>query len=274
MTSKNDPNNPVFLWSDQAPGSQGESPEDKPHLISYLVESATPAPAVIIFPGGGYAHRADHEGKPVAAWLNSLGISALVLNYRVAPYRHPCPLQDAQRAVRLARSRATDWGVDPQRLGVLGFSAGGHLAATLSTHFDQGVKTASDPVDRQSCRPDFAVLCYPVITLLGDHRHAGSMRNLLGESPNEATVRDLSAESQVSFDTPPTFLWHTADDAGVPVENSLLYASALRRHEVPFALHIFPHGRHGLGLATGDPEVEAWTGLCGQWLARQIRLKH
>jgi acetyl esterase/lipase len=189
----------------------------------------------------------------------------------VAPDRHPVPLDDARRALRTVRHRAAEWGVRPDRVGVLGFSAGGHLAASLSTHWDRGREESADAVERESCRPDAAVLCYPVISLL-QYAHLGSMRNLLGDSPALAQRRELSAELHVTAETPPTFLWHTGADAGVPVENSLLYATALAQHGVPFALHVFPYGPHGMGLADGaagrasDPQAVAWTRLCAGWL--------
>ena len=235
-----------------------------PYLEPYLAPGASSA--VIVFPGGAYAIRAAHEGEPIARWLNSIGVSAFVLQYRVAPHRHPAPLSDAQRAVRLVRLHAKDWGIRPDRIGVLGFSAGGHLAATISTHWDRGDAAARDPVERESCRPDAAILCYPVISLTAPYAHQGSRNNLLGPEPPEELCRDLSNETRVNAETPPAFLWHTADDAGVPVEHSIDYALALRRHGVPFALHVFPHGRHGLGLAAEAPDVAKWTELCADWL--------
>ena len=258
---------PIDLWSEATPGlAAGDRP---PHLEPYLLSGARGGSraAIVVLPGGGYGGRAPHEGEPIARWLNSLGIASFVLHYRVAPYRHPYPLLDAQRAVRLVRHKAGEWGIDPHRIGVLGFSAGGHLAATLSTHFDAGDPNATDPVERQSCRPDLAILCYPVITFAAPYTHQGSVNNLLGPEPDPDLVQSLSLETRVTAETPPVFLWHTADDAAVPVENSLLFASALSRHKVPFALHIFPHGRHGLGLAEGDPEVGQWTNECAAWLA-------
>jgi acetyl esterase/lipase len=249
------------LWPDQRP-----SPDDvAPRLTPFLLDGLEMTGAVIVCPGGGYARRAPHEGEPVARWLNTLGIAAFVLDYRVAPHRHPTPLGDAQRAIRLVRSRAVDWRIRHDRIAILGFSAGGHLASSAGTHFDAGTPQAADLVERQSCRPDALVLCYPVITF-GEHRHEGSMTNLLGPDPDAELRSFMSSELQVTADTPPTFIWHTGDDAAVPVENALLFASALRRHGVPFALHVFPHGRHGLGLASDDPVVGAWTGLCGRWL--------
>lgn len=253
---------PLPLWPHGATPSEGEIP----HLTPFLVGADEPTGAVIVCPGGGYRGRAAHEGAPVARWLNSLGIVAFVLDYRVAPSHHPIPLADAQRAIRTVRHNAATWHVRPDRVGILGFSAGGHLAATAGTHFDAGDARATDPIERQSSRPDALVLCYAVISF-GEFRHDGSMVNLLGPEPPEHLRRLLSNELHVTADTPPTFLWHTGDDAGVPVENALLFANALRRNSVPFALHIYPHGRHGLGLAPDDPIVRTWSALCGQWLA-------
>lgn len=251
----------LYLHPDLPADDQGF----RPHLVPVLHRDATLRPLVIVCPGGGYGHRANHEGVEVARWLHELGLHAAVLHYRVKPHRHPAPLHDAQRAIRLVRHHATTWRVDPARILILGFSAGGHLAASATTIHDGGDPGASDPVARQSCRPDGAILCYPVITL-GEHRHDGSRRNLLGDTPDPALVESLSLETRVDARTPPCFLWHTADDGAVPVQNSLLFASALARHRVPHALHVFAHGRHGLGLAQDHPEARAWTGLCATWL--------
>lgn len=257
------------LWPDGAPGALGDEAVDRPKITVYLApkDKATGA-AVVICPGGGYrVVAADHEGKQVAEWLNSLGVSAFVLQYRLGErYRHPAPLQDAQRAIRMVRSRAKEWGVLPGRVGILGFSAGGHLASTAATHFDDGQPGAADPVERESSRPDFAVLCYPVISLYDPPAHSGSRRNLLGEPADSALVELLSSERQVTPRTPPTFLWSTADDTAVPVENSILFFQALRRAGVGAALHVFPHGKHGLGLAPGDPVVSQWPALCARWM--------
>jgi len=258
-----------LLWPDGAPGAVGTDPVDKPKITVYRApaDRATGA-AVVVCPGGGYrVVAADHEGKQIAEWLNSLGVSAFVLQYRLGErYRHPAPLQDAQRAIRMVRSRAKEWGVDPKRVGILGFSAGGHLASTAATHFDDGRPDAADPVEREGSRPDFAVLCYAVISLVDPVAHAGSRRFLLGDPAPPALVEDLSNEKRVSARTPPTFLWHTADDASVPVENSLQFFEALHRAGVPAELHVFPHGRHGLGLAPGDPAVSQWARLCATWM--------
>lgn len=255
----------IPLWPDGAPGLNEASPAFNPTITPCACATGHRAGAVIICPGGGYAGRAPHEGEPVARWLNSLGIHAFVCDYRVAPYRHPYPSLDAKRAVRWIRAHAAKYDVDPAHIGLLGFSAGGHLVATVGTQFDAGDPTAADPIDRLSCRPDALVLCYPVVSF-GPYRHDGSMRNLLGDDPEPELVTALSNELQVTADTPPTFLWHTADDAGVPVENSLLFAQALSAHKVPYELHVFQSGRHGLGLADEDPHVASWSRLCGEWL--------
>jgi len=258
----------IPLWENGAPGAKGESPGDQPGLRYYPApEDRTTGALMVVCPGGGYRHLAPHEGHEVALWLNQLGISAVVLQYRLGPtYQHPAMLQDVQRAVRLVRSRAVDWKIDARRIGIMGFSAGGHLASTAATWFDDGDSTAEDPVERMSSRPDLAVLCYPVITMHAPTGHAGSRRHLLGENPTPELIDRLSSERQVSGRTPPTFLFHTADDAAVPVENSLLFAAALRRVNVPYELHIYESGRHGVGLAQDHPTLGSWPGLLASWL--------
>jgi acetyl esterase/lipase len=259
----------VLLWPGGAPGALGHEAVDKPKITIYRADAARAnGTAVVVCPGGGYSVLAsDHEGKQVALWLNSLGVSAFVLQYRLGPrYHHPAPLLDAQRAIRTVRSRAAEWGVDPARIGILGFSAGGHLASTAETHFDAGAPGAADPVERVSSRPDFAVLAYPVISLYDPVAHAGSRRYLLGDTPDPKLVELLSNERQVTPQTPPTFLFHTADDPGVPVENSLLFFEALRKAGVPAELHVFAHGRHGVGLAPDDPALSQWPKLCALWM--------
>jgi acetyl esterase/lipase len=224
---------------------------------------------MVVCPGGGYGGLASHEGHDYALWLNQSGIAAFVLKYRLgsAGYRHPRMLEDAARAVRLVRARAGEWQVDRKRVGIMGSSAGGHLASTLLTHFDAGDANAADAVDRESSRPDLGILCYPVITM-GEYTHQGSKRNLLGENPSRELVWFLSNELQVTPKTPPTFLWHTVEDAAVPVENSLQFATALRKASVPFALHVYEKGRHGLGLADKEPFENAhpWAKDCLFWL--------
>ncbi|TXK85511.1 alpha/beta hydrolase [Paenibacillus sp. N3.4] len=260
--------NTIELWPEAARESEGSANAGCPSLSLYPVSGEGLRAAVIVCPGGGYGNRAYHEGEPVAQWLNGLGISAFVLNYRVAPYKHPTPLQDAQRAIRMVRHHAEEWGIDSNRVGILGFSAGGHLASTAGTHYDAGNTQAEDPIEKQSSRPNLMVLCYPVITF-GEFTHVGSKHNLLGETPEEALVASLSNETQVTSDTPPTFLWHTADDPAVAVENSLLFAGALSRHKIPFDLHVFESGVHGIGLAENHPEASLWPELCARWLKKQ-----
>jgi len=258
-----------LLWPDGAPGAVGNEDADKPSLTIWLppADKANGA-AVVICPGGGYGGLAvGHEGKDVAAWLNSLGVAGFMLQYRHAPrYRHPAPLQDAQRAIRTARARAEEWKIDPKRIGILGFSAGGHLASTAGTHFDDGNAEAKDPIDRVSCRPDFMVLVYPVISFTTKYTHAGSKNNLLGKNPDAKLVESLSNETQVTAKTPPTFLIHAGGDTGVPSENSVLFYMALRGAGVPAELHIYEKGGHGFGLAPGDPILSTWPSRCAEWM--------
>ena len=258
---------PQPLWPDGAPGALGDLAEDVPTLTAYLPEpEAAAATAIVVCPGGGYQGHADHEGEPIARWLNSVGITAFVLKYRLGPkYHHPCQLEDAARAIRTVRARAAEWGVDPDRIGILGFSAGGHLASTAGTHFDAGDPDATDPIDRVSSRPDLMVLIYPVISF-EEFGHIGSRDNLLGEDPDPELVRLLSNHRQVTADTPPAFLVHTDADTGVPCENSLLFALALREAGVPVELHLFEPGEHGFGLGGGHPALSLWPKLCEEWL--------
>lgn len=258
----------IELWPEGAPLAMGNGVEDRPALTPYLVEGEKePLPAVLVLPGGGFTNRAAHEGEPIAKWLNTLGISAFVVDYRVAPYRYPAMLGDVQRAVRYVRHRAAEWNVDPRRLGVIGFSAGGHLATGVGTHYDEGNPEAADPVERLSSRPDFMVLGYPLITM-GEYGSDRSRRTLLGDTPSQENIGLLSHELQVTSGTPPAFIWHTADDGSVPVENSLIFAGSLSRCKVPFELHCYQSGIHGLGLAANHPEVGTWTGLCARWMRR------
>lgn len=259
---------PMPLWQAGAPGAKGTEPEDVPTISVYLppVGQANGA-AIVICPGGAYAQLADHEGHSIALWLNRIGVTAIVLKYRLGPrYGFPAPMQDAARAIRTVRARAKEWALDPGRIGIWGSSAGGHLAATLATHFDAGDPNATDPIDRFSSRPDIAVLAYPVISMLDGITHAGSRRNLLGATPSPELVKLLSNETQVTARTPPTFLFHTADDNVVPVANSVLFAEALRRAGVPYELHVFEHGPHGVGLAQDNPALAAWPNLVESWL--------
>ncbi|HUI55039.1 MAG TPA: alpha/beta hydrolase [Bryobacteraceae bacterium] len=260
--------NSELLWPAGAPGALGNQPEDRPSITPFVPAiSARAATAVIVCPGGGYEHLAvDKEGYQVARWLNSLGVVAFVLQYRLGPrYHHPIELGDAQRAIRLVRSRAAEFGVAPDRIGIMGFSAGGHLASTAGTHFDAGDRQAADPIDRASSRPDFLVLCYPVISFTS-YVHRGSMLNLLGSNPDSKLVQLLSNELQVAAQTPPTFLFHTTADTTVPVENSVMFYTALRKAGVPAEMHIYESGPHGVGLAQSDTALASWPGLLANWL--------
>ena len=259
---------PIPLWTGDAPGALGKEDKDIPTLTPYLPERPSGA-AVVVCPGGGYGGLAPHEGPDYANWLIQNGISAFVLKYRLGShgYRHPVMLQDAARAVRLVRARAAEWKIDPTRVAIMGSSAGGHLASTLLTHFDSGKSDASDPIEQQSSRPTLGILCYPVITM-GSNTHQGSKNNLLGKSPDSELVKSLSNETQVTSNTPPCFIWHTWEDKAVKVENSLAFAAALQRAEVPFDLHVYERGRHGIGLADKAPfkNVHPWAQDLLFWL--------
>lgn len=259
----------VLLWPDGAPGAMGNEDADIPTLTIYRPDPAMATGAsVVVCPGGGYAMLAkDHEGEQVAAWLTSRGVAAFVLTYRHGPrYNHPAPLQDAQRAIRYVRAHAQNLNLDPAQIGIWGFSAGGHLAATAGTHFDVGDEQAEDPLHRVSSRPDFLILSYPVITMTEPFVHEGSRRHLLGEEPDPVLMDLLSNEKQVTADTPPTFLFHTDADKPVPAENSIAFYLALREHGVPAELHIYEQGQHGVGLAPGDPILSTWTYRLADWM--------
>ena len=258
---------PIVLWENGAPGAIGKEPADIPTLTPYLPKEKATGAAIIVCPGGGYSRLSDvKEGSAVAEWLNTLGITAFVLKYRLGQrYPHPAPLQDAARALRTVRARAKEWNLDANRIGILGFSAGGHLASTLGTHFEAGKPDSADLIERFSSKPDLMVLIYPVITM-GELTHAGSKKNLLGANPSPEMVKLLSNETQVTKDTPPTFLVHTLADTGVPVENSLMFVSALRKASVPFEFHLYERGPHGFGLAPNDPILASWKERCADWL--------
>ena len=258
------------LWSKTAPGALGKEAQDAPTVQVFLPPAGAPktATGVVILPGGGYWTVAiDHEGYAVARFLNTLGVAAFVVNYRHSPrYQHPAPITDAQRALRLVRSRAQQYNLSPDRIGVMGFSAGGHLAATASTRFDPGNPAAPDSVDRVSSRPDFTILGYPVISFVSSFSHTGSAEGLLGKNPNPQMLEDLSAEKRVSILTPPAFLFHTSEDNGVPAENSIAYYHALRVFRIPAELHIYEKGKHGVGLAPNDPVLSSWSQRLADWL--------
>jgi acetyl esterase/lipase len=266
----------VLLWPGGAPGALGQDDRDKPALTVYMPSNTTgPMTAVIIAPGGSYARLAmNHEGRQPANYFNALGIAAFVLHYRLGPqYHHPIELGDAQRAIRLVRARAAEWHIAPDRIGILGFSAGGHLASSASTHFDAGKPDAADAIDRVSSRPDFAVLGYPVISLIEPFTHQGSKRNLLGDHPDDALARSLSSETQVTERTPPTFIYHTNADSVVPVENAVAYFLALRKAGVPAEMHVFKDGAHGSGLGGQNAALAEWPRLLTNWLRGSGLLK-
>lgn len=258
---------PELLWPEGAPGAQGTEDIDKPTLTPFVVpQGRGTGTAVIVCPGGGYAHLSmDKEGTDIARWLNSIGVTAFVLKYRLGPkYHHPIELGDAQRAIRTVRTKAAEYRVMPDRIGIMGFSAGGHLASSAGTHFDSGNANAADTIDRASSRPDFLVLCYPVISF-GQYAHRGSMQMLLGDNPDPKLVELMSNELQVTPQTPPTFLFHTTEDRTVPVENSVLFYLALRKAGVPAEMHIYERGPHGVGLAYTDEALSSWPARLADW---------
>jgi acetyl esterase/lipase len=264
---------PIPLWPNGAPGALGTNDWDIPTVTPYLPDpGAATGAAMVICPGGGYEHLAPHEGNDYALWLNQHGVTGFVLKYRLGSkgYRHPAMLEDAARAVRWVRTHADDYKIDTHRIGIMGSSAGGHLAATLLTHFDAGDAQATDVIERQSSRPDLGVLCYAVITM-GEFTHQGSKGYLLGKNPSPELVKNLSNELQVTPETPPCFLWTTFEDKTVPMENTMMFAEALRKNGVPFALHIYEKGGHGMGLKDKPPfnHPHPWANDCLFWLREQ-----
>jgi len=264
---------PVPLWPDGAPGALGSTSNDIPTLTPYLPDPTNlTGAAMVICPGGAYGFLAPHEGNDYALWLNQHGIACFVLKYRLGSdgYQHPAMLEDAARAVRLVRAKTADWKIDPKRVGIMGSSAGGHLASTLMTHFDSGNPNATDPIERQSSRPDLGILCYPVITM-GKYAHSVSKKNLLGIDPPSRLVKLLSNELQVTAQTPPCFIWATYEDKTVPLENSLMFVEALRKYQVPFDFHVYQKGDHGMGLDDKPPfaHPHPWAGDCLFWLKGQ-----
>jgi len=264
-----------YLWPDGAPGAKGDTENDKPTLTIYLPpKEKANGTSVVICPGGGYWQLAfDHEGHKIAKWLNSNGIAAFIVKYRCKSmgYQYPYPLLDAQRAIRTIRSGAKKFNIDPAKIGIIGFSAGGHLASTAGTHFDAGKADAKNAIDKVSCRPDFMILIYPVITMTKEFGHSGSKKNLLGENPDKELAESMSSELQVTSQTPPTFLVHTGEDTGVPAENSISFYLALQKAKVPAELHIFQKGGHGYDLADYLPTASAWPDMCLEWL-KDIKL--
>jgi acetyl esterase/lipase len=263
------PHHEILLWPEGAPGAVGNEAADRPSLFPYVLPaSATPRSAVVVCPGGGYVNLAmSYEGRDVAAWLNALGVDGFVLKYRLGPrYHYPAMLLDAQRALRYVRSHARDFGIAPDRIGIWGFSAGGHLAAMAGTHFDAGNPAAADPIDRASSRPDFLILAYPVITCTEPFMHVGSCSQLLAGRFDPKLAELVSNEKQVTPQTPPTFLFHTDDDDGVSPLNSVCFYLALKKAGVPAEMHIYAHGHHGVGLAPKDSVLSTWPGRLRDWL--------
>jgi acetyl esterase/lipase len=258
----------MLLWENGAPGALGQADTDKPTITAYRAPRGSSGTAIIVAPGGGYGALAmEHEGRQWAYWYNAMGITAFVLKYRLGPrYHHPIELGDAQRAIRTVRARAAEFGVVPDRIGMMGFSAGGHLASTAATHFDSGKADSPDMIERASSRPDFLILGYPVISFDPAVTHTGSLRNLLGDNPDPKLVENLSNDLQVTAQTPPTFIFHTTNDNGVPVENSVRFYLALRKAKVPVEMHLFENGPHGVGMALSDPSLSVWPSLLMNWL--------
>ena len=270
-SSQNQPDEVVMrLWDGPAPLARGKTPADIPTLTLRRPPSeSSNGTAVVICPGGGYGTLVtSYEGEEVAHWLTSLGVTTFVLHYRVAPYQHPAPLIDVQRAIRTVRAGAEELGIDPERVGIIGFSAGGHLASTAATHFDDQPMPPADEIDRLSARPDFAIMAYPVISMEQGVTHGGSRKNLLGPNPDPALVESMSTDNAVTKRTPPAFLFHTAADTAVPAENSIRFFQACLKAGVPAELHVFEHGKHGVGLAQDEPGLKMWPSLCEAWMKR------
>lgn len=255
----------IKLWETKMPYAM-EDVDFVPEIRPYAVGSKG---AVIIFPGGAYQMRADHEGTTIAEWFNSIGITAFVVEYRVAPYKHPAELSDAMRAVRYVRANADKYGIDKNKIAVMGFSAGGHLAGSVSVHYDDiDTYEATDEIDKESARPDASILCYPVIDMY-EYRHDISRQNLLGARTTEEMKEYMSLYENVTSDTPEAFIWHTSSDSAVPVMNSLLYAQALSDENINYEMHIYPMGGHGLGLAPEVPYVAKWADNLDAWLTNK-----
>ncbi len=249
------------LWENEIPYYDNEN-EFIPEITAYPAESCG---AVVIFPGGGYGGRAEHEGKGIAKWFQQNGITSFVVDYRVAPYKHPAEISDAMRAVKYVRFYADKYKIDPDKIAVMGFSAGGHLAATVSVHYDKMMYEPTDKIDGEDCKPNASILCYPVIDM-GYYRHDGSRINLLGRGIPERMIELMSIHEHINENTPEAFIWHTSTDGSVPVMNSLLYAEALSAESIPYEMHIYPVGEHGLGLAKSEPYVSSWQGNLLSWL--------
>ena len=266
------------LWPGGSPESNGLSINERgddfsiAKLYVYRPDrQANMRTAVVICPGGGYSHLAmSHEGHDYARWLSGIGITAVVLKYRLPNKNHFIPLKDAQRALRIVRSKAQEWDIDPAKVGISGFSAGGHLASTAATHFDAGNAAAADPLDRLSSRPDFAILFYPVITMKEEFAHHGSRRNLIGDGYNAELVKLYSNEERVTSQTPPTFLITSDNDRSVVPRNSIEFYSALKRNNVPAVLYVIPDGGHGWGTNPERPQFLEWSVPLKAWLTKTV----
>lgn len=269
----------VLLWPEGAPGAKGKEDKDQPFFdVWQAAKQKANGAAFVICPGGGYGGlAADHEGTQVAKWFNGLGVSAFVLHYRLGSqgYHYPTQLIDVQRAIRHVRANAKEYGIDPHRIGVIGFSAGGHLTSMAATLFDEKPPGATnDSIDQVSARPDVAVPCYPVISMSEAYMHRGSRKNLLG--PNDADeelAKKVSTDLRVTEKTPPVFLFQTDEDTAVPAENAVSFYLACRKHKVPAELHVYRPGPHGVGLYLGDPVLGTWSGHLRDWLRNQGFLK-
>jgi acetyl esterase/lipase len=251
----------------------------RPTLTTYLLDGDKTRGTVLIFPGGGYSFTSPREAEPIALQFNAAGFHAFILNYSVAPKRHPQPLLDASRAMCIIRENAENWRIDSEKVAVCGFSAGGHLAASLGVHWNKSYLNVITDGDIAKNKPSALILSYPVITS-GEFAHRGSFNNLLGENATNESLDEMSLEKHITKDTPKTFIWHTVEDSDVPVENTLLFAQGLRKHNIPFELHIYPEGSHGLSLATEEtannasqivPHVSSWMRLCVEWLTELFR---
>lgn len=260
----------IPVWPGQVPGAVGNEEIDRPTLTIYPApEENKVGTAVVVCPGGGYANLAmDHEGHDVAKWFNSFGVSAFILKYRLGMrYHFPAQMQDVFRAIRYVRENADTWEINPNHIGVMGFSAGGHLASTAATHFKNPRALPPGSQETVASRPNFAILVYPVISMVSEFSHQGSRRHLLGEDPEPELAELLSNERQVTSETPPTFLIHADDDRGVPPENSLAFYKALRKAGVQAELHVYREGGHGFGLAPLDAILSTWPDRLRDWMA-------
>ncbi len=258
----------IKLWENNIPYLLEDA--DTPNVMeTYFIDTDKPLPCIVIYPGGGYHHRAEHEGTPYAEFFNKRGMHAVVVHYRVYPNFDPAPLADAQRAIKIVRANADKWKIDPDRIVTMGSSAGGHLAACTITLPDV-CEEPQDEIDKMSCKPNGAILCYPVISVIDSFAHIGSGKHLLGEKRHQREGTYFSLNNHVTSETPKVFMWHTSDDSVVNVKNSLVFGEMLRDNGIPFEMHIYPHGKHGLGLALEREDIRPWADLAADWVERNI----